>query len=230
MHIKIQRLTLCLLAGNLAMSAHAISAGFYMGMQAGLSNLNNNSQIAYMNIPGTVTPPTFLAAVPVTASNTGIGERLFMGVGVNPYLAFEGGFTHYAPTTYKPSPNYLTNNPTIRENALDLVGKIMSPLAKFNVFSKIGAAYVRKSFAGSLITPPSPLNGIPVPANSNSGTTSQLRPTVALGGSYEITQNWVVDASWSRVFKGGNGFNNLDFMALGFSYHIVDLYCGQFLC
>ena len=39
----------------------------------------------------------------------------------------------------------------------------------------------------------------------------------------------VVDVSFNRVMAGGIA-KNVDFYALGLSYHFVDVYCGQFLC
>jgi opacity protein-like surface antigen len=50
-----------------------------------------------------------------------------------------------------------------------------------------------------------------------------------VGVSYDVTQNWVVDFAYT-TFTGGSGIQGADLMALGVSYHFVDLMCGQFLC
>jgi hypothetical protein len=39
----------------------------------------------------------------------------------------------------------------------------------------------------------------------------------------------VSDISFTRVNGGGN-IQTADMIAISFSYHFVDTYCGQFLC
>lgn len=189
-------------------TAFSTGAGFYMGAQLGMSNTNNQMRTV-------LTTPS----VTVQPKNTGPGGRIFAGYGINQYAAFEGGFTRYAPSTYNVTASGLSSNPTIRENGVDIVAKGMYPIYSFAVFGKAGVAFIRQSLAGSL-------NGNAGQAN---GTSTFVRPTAALGVSYDFSQNWVAELSYSRVFKGGN-FENADLVTLGVSYHFVDVYCGQFLC
>jgi hypothetical protein len=56
-----------------------------------------------------------------------------------------------------------------------------------------------------------------------------FRPLIGIGVSYDLSQNWVADFSGTRVTKG-SGILSADFFSLGISYHVVDEYCGQFLC
>lgn len=216
MHTKnTKRLGALIILGSMTSLAHATGAGFYMGAQAGMTNLNNTTQTVQT---GLASPET----VPVKPSNTGIGERFFVGAGINQYAAIELGYTHYAPSTYKPSPSGLSNTPSIRENGLDLVGKGMYPIQNFAIFGKLGVTQISKSVSGSL----QPISSsAPRIAASNS-----IHPLIGIGASYDLTPNWVADISWTRALKGGNGFQNADFMGLGISYHFVDKYCGQFLC
>ena len=59
--------------------------------------------------------------------------------------------------------------------------------------------------------------------------TTKLRLTYGIGASVTLEQNWVIDVSASRI-TSGSGLQNADLLAVGFSYHFVDKYCGQFLC
>jgi hypothetical protein len=85
------------------------------------------------------------------------------------------------------------------------------------VFGKLGLGIAYTSKGGSL-----------VPPQSNANNT-YARPLIGVGASYDLTQNWVADLSWTRLTKGG-AFQNADLIALGVAYHFTDKYCGQFLC
>lgn len=216
MHTKnTTRLSILIIAGSIATGADAIGPGFYLGAQAGTTNLHNTTQTAQTGVESPATQS-------VTPSNTGIGERIFMGVGINKYAAAEMGYTHYAPSTYKTSPSAIANTPSIRENGVDIVGKAMYPFQSFAVFGKLGAIMMSKTLSGSLqpISPTAP----------RIAATNNFHPLIGVGASYEITPNWITDLSWTRALKGGSGFQNADFIAVGLSYHFVDKYCGQFLC
>lgn len=201
------------IAFNLVNAAHATGAGFYLGTQLGLSNTHNTTR----SIPTGGTPTT----ESTDARNKGIGMRLFAGYGINEYLAIEGGFTRYAPSRYYPSSTPNNTTPAIRENGFDLTGKGMLPLQDFSVFAKAGLAVVRTSLSGNLNSS----------GTGSNGTTVYMHPVVGVGASYDITPNWVLDLSATRVLKmGGSSFQNADLIAAGISYHFVDKYCGQFLC
>lgn len=196
-------------------TAHAIGPGFYLGAQAGVTNTNNQAQAVQT---GVASPPSQF----VTPSNTGIGERMYMGVGINKYAAAELGFTHYASSTYQTNPSEIVNTPAIRQNGMDFVGKAMYPIQRFAIFGKLGAIMMYQSYSGSL----QPLS----PTEEGLKANNNFHPLIGLGANYEITQNWIAELSWTRALKGGNGFQNADFTSLGISYHFVDEYCGQFLC
>jgi hypothetical protein len=200
----------------LTTAAHATGEGFYMGLNVGETNTHAKTHTFTTN----TVPPTQLTVQP---SSSGIGERLFFGYNLNNYAAIETGIiTHYAPATYSvpASANISTNDPAIRQNSFDMEGKGMYPFGTtgFAVFIKAGFAYMYASSSGVL-----------KPANGSSGATKSLRPLVALGSSYDISPSWVIDLSYQRV-SGGGGIQESTFTSLGISYHIVDHYCGQFLC
>lgn len=240
MKIKIRNILLG--AAVIAMShlAYAVDPGFYMGSDFGVSNLNNKSQ--------TILLDPFGDTQTVSASNKGIGIRLFMGGEFNQYGGIEGGFAHYASSTYGSVPytGYMLNpagvlvqttsvitKPTIKEYGFDLEGKAKYPIGKFAVFGKLGFAYIRKTASGILATCTGNAS-VPTPCSetspvTNSEQSNAFRPLVAIGASYDISQTFVADVSATRITKG-SGIQNLYFYSVGFSYHLVDTYCGQFIC
>ncbi len=209
------RLSTVIITSGFFTVVHAIAPGFYLGAQAGMTNTNNTTQTVQTGVASPATQS-------VSPTNTGIGERFFMGVGINKYAAAELGYTHYAPSTYKTTPSEIVNTPAIRQNGIDITGKAMYPIQNFAVFGKLGAMMMYKSYSGSL----QPIS----PTEERLRATNNFRPLVGIGTNYAITQNWVAELSFTRVLKGGSGFQNADFTSLGLSYHFVDQFCGQFLC
>lgn len=208
-----------MLISLLAMTATTYAAqgeGFYVGGQLGYTNVKNNPK-NLQTMSGTT--------VLVHPKNTGLGGRFFFGYNVNQYGAFETGWTYFAPSTYDPKNSTICGTPSIRQNSLDILAKGMIPFSStnFDVFGKAGFAIVRNSMAGSL------KNATVNPCGSTNGTTTTVRPVMAIGASYALTQNWIADLSWTRIFGGGT-IKTSDLYALGIAYHIVDTKCGQFLC
>lgn len=211
---KILKHSMCLslVVGTVSI-AHAMAVGPYFGLQIGQSNTNNEAKLVYTG----ATPPTVL----VTPENKGISERLLLfGYQFNNYGAFELGYTHYSPSNYKiPVTNTVSGTPQIRENGVDIMGKLIWPVyQQFSIFGKAGITLMRASSSGSL-TPPT----------ERSGTQKSVRPTLAVGASYDISQSWQTDLTYTYVLSGG-GVKQISFLALGLTYHFVDYYCGQFLC
>jgi opacity protein-like surface antigen len=229
MNIKIIKImAIASLAFAMTNTAFAAAAGGYLGVDVGRSNLNNKNQV--LETGGV--PPT----INTNATNTGAAIRLFAGANINPYAAVEFGFDHYASTTYGGVPSSLTtNNPSIHEYGFDFQGKGMVPVGAFSVFGKAGFAYVRSTASGSLATcATQPGRSASYPCSQTTGVhnstqTNAFRPLVGFGTSYDLTQNWVADLSYTRILPG-SGIQTISMVALGISYHFVDLYCGQFLC
>lgn len=207
----------------------AAGPGPYFGLQVGSTNLNNNEYYVNTGLPAAICnmdkPATCITTpTKVKPNNTGIGERLYFGVQMNRYAAFELGAAAYAPSVYDPKiPESF--EPAIRVYALDISAKGMYSLYNFTVFGKIGGAGTRQTATGALTNVS--LHGVKlnqVPKSSNGG-----HVVAAVGASFDINANWSLELTASRIFKGSN-FKEADFYSLGMVYHWVDLYCGQFLC
>ncbi|MES2218271.1 MAG: outer membrane beta-barrel protein [Pseudomonadota bacterium] len=221
MFIKLKQIATAAVILMLSGYCYAIGPGWYFGLGAGTTDVH--AKTFTFNNPGG-DPPT----LDISPSTTGIGERLFFGYHINPYAGLEFGFEHYGNATYK-LPNGFEvscNDPSIRENGFDMEGVASLPLVKsgFSVFAKLGMAVMYAGSSGSL-------EGDKTLDPCGSGTSSKAaaRPLYGVGVSYDLTQNWVTDISFTRVNGGGN-IQTADMIALSFSYHIVDEYCGQFLC
>lgn len=213
MQIKmINKIVLTVLMAYAATAAYAVRDGFYFGAQLGQTNIHSKPA----TLQASTTPLTYATVSP---KSTGVGERLFIGYNINEHAGIEGGITHYASATYRVPGG--GSNPQQRLNSFEFLGKGMFPFDQtgISLFGKAGVSYARSSSSRSLTT-----NG-----NSNTSSSSSFRPALGVGVSYDLSQNWVVDLSANRVLSGG-GIQNADFVALGISYHIVDKYCGQFLC
>lgn len=249
MNIKsIKLFSMGMLTLGLAGAAHATGAGMYIGMQGGKTYTHNKpvtlqtcqqmpdgSYNCNSDITGTET---------LHPANTGVGGRIFAGYNVSQYWGLEGGFTHYALTTIKvpKSPPLKIGNPTgnpgISENGFDFVGKAMYSFGSFGIYGKAGIAIIKVGKAGTYITTFDNTTGTYTRPNGTTGVgtfvigsraNTYVRPTAGIGLTYDFTQNWQVEFSAARVF-GGGGMQPADLVALGFSYHFVDKFCGQFLC
>lgn len=203
---KIVQGTMTLIVASLCQNAFAVTDGMYMGLDVGVAKIKYD---------------TFTAGSPpatVTTSSSPIGLRLHMGYQFNQYAGFESGYTYFSRQTFSTSTSISNNTPSARLQSLDFLGKGIFSIQKFSVFGKLGGAAVYVTTSGSLQPPLS--------------NKFQLRPEGAIGASYDFTQNWVVDLTASRIFgkNSGDSIPSINFISVGFSYHFVDDYCGQFLC
>jgi len=193
-------------------AVYAVAAGNYYGLQVGRSYLKNSDMVL---------PDDNGNEVLTRPSNNGFGARLYTGYQFNPYLGLEAGYTYYTPSYYN-IPN--GKSPQSKIVAVDFVGRAITPsYYGFNAYAKAGVAIVEYTQAG-LLAPNTTNPGGPDGTNG-----FKPRPIIGLGIDYDFSQNWVVDISYSRILAGGN-VPQANLLTAGFSYHAVDLYCGQFLC
>jgi len=212
----LKKIAVIVLTQGMAISAYAVAPGFYMGVMAGPATNSGGTQQAQMQTPTTTTTP-------VTPKSTQFGSRLLMGYKINKYAGFEGGLTYISGVNYDNKGVNTCSSTNVRVRDFDFVGKGQIPMGNsFDVFGKAGAAIVYQSTSGAL-------NPRLNQDCGNTQYTNKVAPTVSVGASYDLNQNWVADASWNRIMLGGP-LSNVDFYALGISYHFVDVYCGQFLC
>jgi opacity protein-like surface antigen len=210
----LKRVALTAIASSTVISAYAVGPGFYMGMALGpATNTGGTQQVQVKHASFTT---------PATPKSKQFGSNLFMGYKINQYAGFEGGLTFFSSIHYDTKGVDPCSGATTRVRDLDVVAKGELPFYSFNLFGKGGVAVVYETTSGSLNPSGSTLCG------KNTYRT-KFAPTISVGAGYDLNQNWVVDVSWTRLLAGGAA-SNVDMYGLGFSYHFVDVFCGQFLC
>lgn len=236
----IKRLSLIFISGFVS-SSYAVGPGLYIGLMTGPATNSGATQEVQLE--------NSRILIPATPKSSQWGSRAYVGYQLNPLFAFEGGVTYYSGIRYSMKdfidcPGICTacSGVQTRVRNFDVLGKLnlgtsnlgasCGALSFFNfdIFGKAGVAVVYETTAGAL----NPDLGLPdnpdgsIPCGQSTYRTT-VKPTFSLGASWEVTQNWLIDATYTVLMTGGAA-GNVTFYSLGFSYHFVDVYCGQFLC
>ena len=211
----IKKFAFAVITSSLVVNAHAVAPGFYMGFSAGpATNSASDQQVGLLNNVGTT------IAKPKSSQ---FGSSIYMGYKMNQYAGFEGGIQYFSGIKYNTADIPVCGGLSARVRDFDVVGKGQFPISSaFDVFGKAGMAFTYVTTSGAL-------NSSASGACGKAQYNNKIAPTVSIGASYNINQSWVGDITWTRIQVGGI-VSNVDFFGLGFSYHFVDRYCGQFLC
>jgi OOP family OmpA-OmpF porin len=201
------------------MAANAAAPGVYVTGQVGYADTHMGDKT---NISG-------FNAKDNNLSNNGLAGRLAIGYQFNQNFAVEAGYLQLGQTKANDLLNLPINLPKIgltdsslklRQNAIDLVGKGIIPVASnVNVYGKLGVAYVNTT-----IEVTAKVTGVPtVSVNLNDSfnvAKHKWAPEAAVGVSYDITPNVSVDTSWTHIQPLGNDKpGNIDFVAVGVGYN-----------
>ncbi len=223
---KLKSLLLSMLTCGAAINANAVGNGFYMGLMMGPATNGGSTVQAQKFVPNA----THVELTPANPKSSQFGSSIYMGYKFNTYAAFEGGFTFYSAIHYDTKGVETCSGSNARVRDIHVLGKGIFPIGEsFDVFAKGGIAVTYLTTSGSF----NPEFGKDPSGNlitcGKNTYNNKFSPTYAIGASYAINQSWVTDITWTRTQVGGI-VNNVDFYALGLSYHFVDRYCGQFLC
>ncbi len=207
------------------MAANATTNGIYVAGQLGYADthLGNKTGLSDMFSPYGIKPsdvnPSFRDK---NLSNSGLAGRIALGYQFNQNFAVEAGYLQLgngkinlgSQTLLPIAPSQVNLN--LHQNVFDLVGKGILPVGNnFNVYGKLGVAYVTTNISAKAQTP-----GLPtINANFNTIAKHKWAPEVALGVSYDITPNVFIDTSWTHIQPiGKNRPGNIDFAAVGLGY------------
>ncbi|HEX4045171.1 MAG TPA: outer membrane beta-barrel protein [Gammaproteobacteria bacterium] len=203
-----------LLAASISMESYAVAPGLYLGLMLGPATNSGSKQQA--QIPGSPLTTT------VSPRSNQFGTRVFLGYQINQYAAWETGLTYFSNINYNSYGVPTCSNPQVKVRDFDILGKGILPFGNAAIFGKGGVAFAYVNSSGTL-------NPNGSSACSSSDNETKIRPSIAVGASYDLSQNWVTDISWNRILLSGIT-GNIDYYTVGISYHFVDKYCGQFLC
>lgn len=198
-----------------ASEANAVASGFYMGFATGPAT--NSGKTAQAQVQGST------ATTPAKPKSKQWGTRVFMGNKFLPYAGWELGGTFYSSISYDTQGVQTCSGLTTSVRDIDLLLRGSFPFRSVEVFGKGGVAWVYTTTPGAFYSPS---------AGKSCGDSvhkTGFKPMFAIGASYDLSQNWVIDATWTRTLVG-SFVNNVDLYSIGLSYHFVDRYCGQFLC
>lgn len=159
-------------AMTVAAAAFATNVGTYVGVNSGYGKVKASVQNSSKN------------------NKDGFAYGIDGGYMFNQYVGVELGATRFANARFdhgmKQENNYL----------IDLAVKGVYPITQqFNVFGKLGGAYVHTKFDNNNRT------GF---SKSEIGTHHAIRPYLAAGVGYDITSNIAVDFQVATTTKAGN--------------------------
>jgi hypothetical protein len=220
-------IALLLLSGSKAF-ASAEDSGWYVGLQIGESGSGNN---------GFKSLTDAFSSSSNNSSNDTIDTgdfawRTYFGYLFNPFFGLELGFDKFSSNDFKKNdPNF--TGYSISPRATDFVAKIAFPIGSFNIYGKLGVAYLEESLTlDSKKIDPSIITDITIlqamaSAPLDVGNNNDFVGVFGLGGSYFINKSWAVDLSWTRFQgSGSNSSSNssssksVDFVAIGVSYYL----------
>lgn len=165
--------------------------------------------------------------------NNGLAGRLAIGYQFNQNLAVEMGYLQLQQgksgkitVSDKNDPQNILaqGHITLNQAAIDIAAKGIVPLANnFNLYGKVGVAYLNTTIDLKGKIKPTDQSEINGKVNLNDLANikkSQWAPEVAIGVSYDLTQNVSIDTSWTHIHTiGKNRAGNVDFFAAGVSYN-----------
>lgn len=232
---KILKKLVVMVACGVAVNAHAMANGFYMGISMGPAT-NNAPSLQAVKAPapqnnsplGVPTNP--LVTTVANPRSPMFASRIYIGNQFNTYAGVEFGGTFYSSIRYDTRGVKTVGSTSQRVRDIDLALKGIFPISAFSLYGKLGVAAIYLTSGGAFNPEFKPATTINT-SKFNASTTykHKFAPTVSIGASYDINQSWQVDASYNSL-QVGNNVGTLTFFGVGFSYHFTDKYCGQFLC
>lgn len=212
----LKKLGMATLGMTCCLQAYAVAPGFYIGLMAGPAKNGAKDQQAQIEDSNLTT-----TAVP---ASTQFGSRLFMGYKVNNYAAVEGGLTYFSSINFDTKGVSTCGAAKANVYNFDIVGKGSIPFTSyFDAFFTAGMAVNYQRISGAL-------NPATMPGEcGQKSKQTNFKPTYGLGASYNLSQSWVAEVSWTRIMEG-DVIKRMDLLGIGISYHFVNRYCGQFLC
>lgn len=194
--------------------------GFYTGIQAGYGKLDEGKgpeDFADQMLDTLGTPKS------KEKNEINFGGKLFVGYSFNPYFSVDAGFALYPSVKHKAQAKSPTTGQNIYEfdidfYAIDLMAKailplenIYSSLAGWSIYGKLGPAFAIASYKVKAISDTSDYD--------SKKTVYSIRPSYAIGISYDFTSKFSMDLSWGGIYSRdkisllnvGSGVDRVDY-------------------
>jgi len=185
--------TLLVIAAGLFISTASfasVSPSWYLGLQLGWTDTNYSSS----DLDGVST---------ASIDSDGFGGRVYGGYQHNENIAFEIGYTYFAETDVDNIGGGGGPDGDITQYAIDATVKPMFPLTYgLVVYARLGVAYVKPNDSSAVA----------------SDLDSEFNYLYGPGISYDITDNVVVDFSYTRI-NGSGDTEDTELAAIGIQYH-----------
>lgn len=193
--------------------SHASIDGWLGGLQLGRYNADYTAANQGYATVGQAT----LGQSPIKEDQGRFAGRGFLGYSFNQYLETELGYTRYQGTQFENIYGVLNANVDLGLQSFDLVGKVKMPLNDlFNIYAKLGAAYVKKDTQANKVAKTIPIPGgtLILPSNDK----ILYRAIYGVGATYEMNTTFSVEVGWSRI-DGQGQVQQTDFGFIGIVYH-----------
>jgi len=114
-----------------------------------------------------------------------------LGYSFIPFFSVEGSYNYYPENNYSDTNNYSIN---VKTYAIDLVGKVIVPLAILNeslyrlgIYGKFGGAYLNTKINSTIA------------GGSKKQSNNSIRPTYGFGITFSFTDNIALEGSFSSI-------------------------------
>ncbi len=198
------------------------TSGFYLNLQIGGGRVELDD--------GMISDMTTRDFVSSTGSTeNGVAGRLALGYDINSFFGVElgGDFWQSANIKWTETPNNTTGTGTVKNYAVDILGKIdIHVYQGFHVFAKGGGAFISSSTnlrKSNTIPNTSLQNLIKKDVNQSHNT---FKPMVAGGVAYMFNPNWEMNVNYNHIFGSGsnlykdNYVPNLSMLTVGVQYNV----------
>lgn len=188
---------------NTINSSSLYAHGFYLGVQAGRTELHNKDAFT-QTLGGDLADAMLLGL-------DRAGAGIYAGYRFNDYFGTELGFHQLASMEETGGVMNVKNH--TRVSSGDLFAKGSWPLCKYlSPFVKGGVSYVYQDILSTWY------NGATIRYKSKTG---RIMPALAAGFDVHFTRSFAIDASWIHWFKNGS-IHDIDFPSVGISYTFGD--------
>lgn len=229
-------LVILLWALGLPHLSRAAANGPYVGGQLGWADTHQGEFISiHLNgLVQKVIPDLSSQPLDILFNNTGVAGRVFVGYQFIRYFAAEVGYYRFSKLDVKTDANLelrifnsyhlplnVSTHSKVRTYAIDLIAKGIWPITdRFNVYAKLGLAYLNVSGSVTAAAKTTIVNSIEIIASISANPSLNIvYPAFGFGISYDVSNHFTAELFYSRIQQFDKKlFPNIDFLGVGLAY------------